>query len=242
VFFNMTKGPFFDNLKLREALSLTVDREVLVTKVSPRGQQPAYGLVPPTVPDYTSQPLFFKDMSKEERLTLARKLYAEAGYGPQNPAKFSLLYTTDEELRVFLLAIASMWKSALGVEVKLENREWQVFLNAVRQKDYDIGIMGTIATYADAEGFFDNYRSDAGFYNHSGYSSPAFDSLLAKSKQATDMAVRRDLLQQAERLLMTDMPIIPIQFGAINRLVSTRISGWRDGISYPASRYLSIKE
>src|SRR5260370_40591671 len=108
-----------------------------------RGEKnPAYSVIGPTFTNYTPQQADFAEIPMAERIARAKKLYAEEGYGPQNPLKITVTYTTNEEVRANVLAIAAMWRAALGVDVKPENQEFQVLLNTLRQKNYEISILG----------------------------------------------------------------------------------------------------
>src|SRR5690606_34068301 len=84
---NLTRPPFKDNPKLRQALSMAIDREVLADKIVGRGETAAYSWVPPGVDNYESPRLPWAELSRDERHTRARAVYAEAGYGPGNPAR-----------------------------------------------------------------------------------------------------------------------------------------------------------
>ena len=125
---NLTKAPFKDNPKLRQALSMAIDREDITEKVTGRGEQPAYGWVPPGVNDYEAMQFNYASESRDERHATARRLYREAGYGPDNPLKVELRYNTSETHQRVALAAQAMWADVLGVEVKLINEEFQVLL------------------------------------------------------------------------------------------------------------------
>ncbi|MDB5360806.1 MAG: peptide transporter substrate-binding protein [Rhodospirillales bacterium] len=238
---NMTKGPLAQDLRLRQALNMTVDRETITQKVIQSGSLPAYGFMPPVIPDYISQPMFFKSLSQAERVTKAKELMKEAGYGPGHPLKLTLIYTTSDQTRTQLLAIAAMWKQ-IGVETVLENMEWQVYLSKVQQKDYDIGAMAEYGLYNEPEDGLQNYISANSSYNYPGYRSVAYDKLFAAGKVATDVETRNGLFEQAEKQMMTDMPVIPMTDTLQHTLVHKRVVGWRANVVYPQSRYLSVTD
>lgn len=236
---NMTKGPLAQDVRLRQALNMTVDRETITQKVIQSGSLPAYGFMPPVIPDYVSQPMFFKSLSQAERVTKAKELMKEAGYGPGHPLKVTLIYTTSDQTRTQLLAIAAMWKQ-IGVETVLENMEWQVYLSKVQQKDYDIGAMGEYGLYNEPEDGLQNYISANSSYNYPGYKSAAYDKLFAAGRVATTVETRNRLFEQAEKQMMTDMPVIPMTDTLQHTLVHKRVVGWRANVVYPQSRYLSV--
>jgi oligopeptide transport system substrate-binding protein len=238
---NMTRAPLGTDLRLREALNLATDRETISTKVIPNGSLPAYGFMPPVIPDYISQPMFFKSMSPAERLTKAKELMKEAGYGPDHPLKITLIYTTNDQVRTEMLAIVAMWKQ-IGVETKLDNMEWQVYLNRVQQKDYDIGSMGEQGLYNEPEDGFLNYISSNASYNYPGYKSAEFDKLFDEGRVATTVEARAKFFEAAEKQMMTDMPVVPLTDVLQHTLVHKRVQGWRANVVYPQSRYLSVTD
>ena len=238
---NMTRGPLSQDLRLRQALNMTVDRETITQKVIPNGSLPAYGFMPPVIPDYVSQPMFFKSLSQAERVTKAKELMKEAGYGPDHPLKFSLIYATSDQTRTQLLAIAAMWKP-IGVEVTLENMEWQIYLSKVQQKDYDMGAMGEAGLYNEPEDAFINYISTNTSYNYPGYKSAAFDKLFDEGRVATTVEARAQFFEAAEKQMMTDMPVIPMTDVVQHTLVHKRVIGWRANVDYPQSRYISVAD
>jgi oligopeptide transport system substrate-binding protein len=240
LFFNMAKGPHFLDIRVREAFNLAIDRETLVTKVDPRGEQPAYGMVPPVTSDYTCQSMAFKGMPQAERMARARELMQAAGYGPDHPLKLDVSYATEESNRQLLLAIAAMVKPA-GFDLKLQNMEWQVFLDIENQRNFDIGFVNLVGTYDDYENGLDNFRSDAGIYNVNGYANPKFDELFHRGGTSTDPLERRRLMEQAEKLMLDDYPIVPLEFYVRNVLVNPKLQGYVAKVVYDQSRYLSFK-
>ncbi len=238
---NMAKGVLAGDTRLREALNLATDRELLTTKIVPLGGQPAYGVVPPIVSDYAGPKMPFKDLAPAERITRAKALMQQAGYGPDHHLKVTISYPTRESTRQILLAIAHMWAS-IDVDVALDNMEFQIYDQHLNSRDYDLGIMGAFGAYDDFETVLDNYRSDAGDSNWTGYHNPKFDDLFHRGGTALDPAQRRDLMQQAEGVLLSDYPVIPLYFDMRNRVVSPKLQHFEAGVLYPQSRYLSLAE
>ncbi|MDB5360805.1 MAG: ABC-type transport system periplasmic substrate-binding protein [Rhodospirillales bacterium] len=239
--FDMKNGPFVGHPKLREALSLAVDRDLIVTKIVPEGQKSSYSIVPVAISDYTPPVYDWKTLPMAERLARAKRLLAEEGYGPDHPFKFEITYTTNDQTRTMVLAIAAMWKP-LGVEVTLQNQEWQVYETTLRQKNYAMGPLGGIVTYDDAAQFLEPYTSLATDQNTIGYSNPAYDKLMAAASVATDLKSRRALLEQAEKVILADYAEIPLYDAAINMMVAPKVGGWRNTNPYIQSRYLSIED
>jgi oligopeptide transport system substrate-binding protein len=238
---NMTRGPLSQDLRLRQALNMAVDRETITGKIIQNGSLPAYGFIPPVIPDYVSQPMFFKSLTQAERVAKAKALMTEAGYGPDHPLKVSLIYTTNDQTRTQLLAIAGMWKQ-IGVETTLDNMEWQVYLSKVQQKDYDIGAMSEYGLYNEPEDGLMNYISSNISYNYPGYKSAAYDKLYEAGRVAISVETRNGLFEQAEKQMMTDMPVIPMTDTLQHTLVHKRVVGWRANVVYPQSRYLSVTD
>ena len=227
--FNLTRPPFQDNLELRRALALAVDRDIITGQVTNAGEVPAYGWVPP-VQNYRGQQMPEAAWTQEERVVEARRLYALAGYSEENPLRTRILYNTQEDHRRIAVAIASMWRQTLGVEVEILNQEWKVFLDTRQQKiETEIYRSGWIGDYNDAYTFAELFASGSGL-NHTGYSSPDYDRLLREASAEGDMARRAELLQQAERVLVEDLPIMPLYFYVTARLVRPWVGGYMPNI------------
>ncbi|MDB5363740.1 MAG: oppA 2 [Rhodospirillales bacterium] len=237
--FNMTTGPFAANKLLRQALALTYDPRVVVEKLLPQEQRVGDSWVPPTVPNYTPQQVFYADMTMERRLTLARQLYAEAGFGPGHPFKFVVQYSRYEDTRTELLAATHMWKAALGVEATIEAEEFQVYLQRIKRGDYEMTVLGNSSTIEDPFDFLIRFRTGWSD-NYSQYSNPAVDALLDRAGVTLDPEERRNLYQRAERRIADDVPGIPSQVNSIVMLVNAHLMGWVDDRPYPQSRWFSF--
>jgi oligopeptide transport system substrate-binding protein len=237
---NLEQAPFKDNLALRKALSFAVDREILTEKVTKAGELPGLGWVPPGMNGYTSQTIPELALAKNERLKLAKDLYAEAGYSKDKPLEIELLYNTSENHKKIAIALSAMWKQALGVKVKLRNEEWKVYLNSRSQRQFQLIRSGWIGDYNDASNFLDLFRSDVGTMNPSVWKNKDYDSLMKQASIETDSQKRIELMQQAERILLADMPLIPIYYYTTQHLLSPDLKGWKDNVmDIHPSRYLT---
>ncbi|MEC9406052.1 MAG: peptide ABC transporter substrate-binding protein [Pseudomonadota bacterium] len=224
--FNVTKPPFKDNVKLRRALSMAIDRQVICDKIVKLGEQPAYGFVPPGITGYTSQVAEYADLDREARFEEARRLYREAGYSKENPLKVEIRYNTHENHKKVSLAVAAMWRAVLGVDYTLINEEWKVFLQTRKLKqDTEVFRAGWIGDYNDPYTFLELLHSKHGI-NDSGYNNPEYDALLAEIAVQTDMARRTQLMEQAERMLLADQPIMPIYYYVEKGLVKPYVDGF----------------
>ena len=225
IILNTNKGPLTD-VRLRQALSMTLDRETLADRVDPHGEVPAYGLVPPGIPGYAQQPPDWASLGKADRLAKAKALYAEAGYGPDKPLKLELIYPTTEDSRRTTTAMAGMWKQALGADVTVTNEENQVVLAQTRHHDFQMSLYGWIADYPDPWTFLSIFQSDSGDLNTSDYKNPEYDGLLNEATHTLDPAARLKVLEAAERLVSRDMPVIPMYYDVRPYLVSTKLDGY----------------
>jgi oligopeptide transport system substrate-binding protein len=206
---NMTLGPTARSKKLREALSLAIDRRRLVSTLG-LGQVPAYGFVPPGVWNYAYQSQPWKVLSDADRNALARQLYAEAGYSTQRPLNLRLLYSSSVGIKQTAILIAAMWKEVLGVDTTFTEEEFRVFLQSSHDRTrWDVVRLAWTADYNDASNFLDTFRSKS-INNDSGYRNDAFDSLLDQASRTVDATRRRDSLEKAERTVLSDYPTIPL--------------------------------
>lgn len=239
--FNLQDPLFKDNPKLRRALTLAIDRDILTEKITQSGEIPAWGWVP-AVDNYGQQSMEEKALDKAARLKLAKELFTESGYGPDKPLELEILYNTSDNNKKLAIAVAAMWKQTLGVKTNLRNEEWKVYLSSRRQKQFQIVRASWIGDYNDAYTFLSLFKSDVGEMNTTGYSNPEYDRLIKEAETQADTHKRREAMEQAERILLADTPIIPIYFFTTQHLISPRVSGWEDNVmdAHP-TQYLSLK-
>jgi len=227
--FNLRRAPFRDDPGLRRALSLVIDREKLAQLVLRVGELPAYGWVPPGVYNYTSQSFDYRAKPLAERLAEARRLYAQSGYSSGKPLRFELRYNAGEVHNKLAVAIASMWKQALGVEARLTAVEFKSLLQDIDRGDVEVFRSSWVGDYNDAYTFAQYLKSDFGL-NLTHYRNPEYDALLLTAAAQVSVAKRRELLQQAERLMLHDHPLIPLYFYVNKHLVKPQVEGWYDNI------------
>ena len=227
--FNLQRFPFKDQPKLRRALSLVIDRARLTKLVLRVGELPAYGWVPPGVDQYESQSFDYAQTPLAARIDEAQRLYREAGYSRERPLHFELRYNAGEVHTKLALAIASMWKEALGVEVRLTQVEFKSLLQDIDRGDVELFRSSWVGDYNDAYTFAQVLKSDFGV-NLPHYSSPRYDALLHSAARQRDPLQRGALLEEAERVMLADHPLLPLYFYVNKHLVKPDVLGWYDNV------------
>ncbi|RZO95852.1 MAG: peptide ABC transporter substrate-binding protein [Gammaproteobacteria bacterium] len=238
--FNNSKPPFKDNPELRMALSLAVNRTIITDIVLGAGQIPAFTFVPPVKQYQGKQPEWAK-LTQEEREGLARELYTKAGYSDANPLSIEIIYNTSENHKRVALAVTSMWKKVLGVETKLRNQEWKVFLETRRlQEETEVFRGGWIGDYDDPYTFSELLHSENEM-NHSGYASEEYDALLRSASLKPAGKERTNDLLQAEQVMLNDMPVIPLYFYVSQHLIKPWVFGLEGNVmDHHYSKYVKI--
>ncbi|WP_417900742.1 peptide ABC transporter substrate-binding protein [Bacillus haimaensis] len=239
---NNTEKPF-NNAKIRKALSLAIDRQTIVEHVAQGGQTPAYSIVPPGIPDVNGD--YQENTGKlfEENVEEAKKLLAEGleEEGLDELPSFVYLYNTSEGHKAIAEAVQEMWRKNLGVETTLENVEFQVKLDSEQAGDYTVSRAGWVGDYVDPMTFLDLWVSD-GPYNDARFKNSEYDELISKAKSTLDQAERMEAMHAAEKILMDEMPIIPIYFYTKPYVLKPSVTGIYDPInSYPQFKYADIK-
>ena len=239
--FNLSREPFIQSPELRMALVMALDRQLLTDKVTQFGEQPSFTLVPPGIGEYESPVQEWAGWTQERRNDEARRLYQEAGYSEERPLRIEIRYNTSQNHKKLALAISSIWKQVLGVQATMMNEEWKVFLQNRQQKVItQVFRAGWISDYADPYSFLEIFRTDHG-QNDYGYSNPVYDQLLAQIASERIPGRRRNLMQEAERMLLVEMPIIPVYTYVTKRVVDQHIKGWQSNVmDHHYSRYMYI--
>jgi oligopeptide transport system substrate-binding protein len=227
--FNLRRYPFKDQPKLRRALSLVIDREKLTRLVLRVGELPAYGWLPPGIEHYTSQSFDYRDLPMTARIDEAQRLYHEAGYSREKPLSFELRYNAGEVHTKLAIAIASMWKEALGAEVRLTQVEFKSLLQDIDRGDVQMFRSSWVGDYNDAYTFAQVLKSDFGV-NLPHYESPHYDALLRTAARQQDPLLRGALLEEAERTMLADHPLLPLYFYVNKHLVKPEVLGWYDNV------------
>jgi oligopeptide transport system substrate-binding protein len=226
--FNTTKPPFNDK-RVRLALSMAINREILVEKITGAGELPAYGFVPDGTASYTPRRVPWRTLSQAEREAAAQKLMSEAGYGLGKPLRFELAYNTSENHKRIAVALAAMWKK-INVNVELVNTEFKVHLSNMRIGNFQMGREGWIVDYNDAQGYLFLLQTSTKQQNFSRFSNPEYDRLMDEASFTADPRKRAALLEQAEGILLEELPVMPIYFYVSKNLVSTKVKGWQDNL------------
>ena len=199
-----TENVTLSDVRVRKALAYSIDRQLLVDKVTQCGQIPAYSFTPPGSNGYQPSTEIPYDP------VLAKQLLAEAGYSSDNPfPKLEILFNTNEGHRKVALAIQQMWQNELGIEVELVNQDWKVYLSREMVGDFQISRAGWIGDYEDPNTFLDLMRPNRG-NNKTGWENMDFDALVEKANTINDQEKRYELLNEAEKILIDNMPIIPL--------------------------------
>ncbi len=223
---NNQKAPF-DDVRVRKALSLALDRETIAAKVLGRGEEPAYNLTRAGTAGFVPYVPEWSKLDQAARVAEAKKLLAEAGYSESKPLTFNFLYNTSEQHKKIAVAAASMWQQALGfVKVNLENQEWKTYLDSRRSGNYQIARASWCGDYNEPSTFLNTLQS-ANSSNRAFYKNADYDALLAKTLQA-DIGdkERARLYTQAEAQIDKDSAVIPV-YGYVNsRLVKPHIGGY----------------
>tara|TARA_S200000501_G_scaffold106085_1_gene99519 strand:+ start:7926 stop:9542 length:1617 start_codon:yes stop_codon:yes gene_type:complete len=213
-----------NNAKVRKALTYAIDREKITEKVTQCGQIPAYSFTPPGAAGYNPNTSIPYDPE------LARQLLSEALI-EENIARIEdfpvlqILYNTSEDHRKIALTIQQMWQQNLGINVELENMDWKVYLSRQNSMDYQISRAGWIGDYEDPNTFLDIMRTGRG-NNRTGWSNLEFDELVGRANATVDQDERYRLLSEAEKILIDELPIIPVYTYVRSYQLSPDVKGY----------------
>ena len=224
--FNVNKPPF-DDVRVRKAFTLAIDRKIIVEKILMGGQRPATGFICDLVPGTTNEKDFRAEggnfLPEHADIKEAKKLLAEAGYPDgKNFPKVSYKYNSNPGNKMLAEVLQGMWKQFLGIEVELLNEEWKVFIETRRKKDFDIAREAWIFDFYDAANLLECLISNSP-QNDTGYSNEKFDKAMKNASMETDKVKRINYLHEAEKYIMEDMPVAPIYFYSSAVMQSKRV-------------------
>ena len=218
------RDPALKDVRVRQALSMAIDREFITTKLLRAGQRPAYSLAPPGLPDYPNGPkVYWAGWPLAKRQVEARRLLAAAGYGPGHPLKILVKNRNSADTLLILPSVQNDWK-AIGVQAGLQQNDVQVAYMEYELHDFQVGDAGWLA--ADGLAYLDIMRSNTGANNFGQYANPAYDAELDAASDAGDPQLRAAHMRKAEAMLLADAPFAPIYYVASRNLVSPHITGW----------------
>lgn len=225
--FNMMRPELKNNLKLRQALTMAVDRKILTQDILGQGQTELYSYVAPTVSNgkYANVKYEWANWTREKQISEAKNLYAEAGYGADHPLTLEISYNTLDSHKKIAVAIASMWKETLGVNVIAANMEWKTFILARQKGNYQVARDGWVAgkNITDYTDFM--FLCDAP-QNNTHYCNPAYDELIRDANYTLDPVQKQKIYSQAIMLSMDDYPIIPLYQYTYSRLIKPYVKGY----------------
>lgn len=220
-----TTDPVMANVNIRKALAYGIDRASLLTNITKGEQQPALGIVPNSVAGFGDDEGYFKDGDFETAKEYLAKGLEELGLASPSDLTINLSYNTSEAHAAIAQFIQQGWTSELGINVKLDNAEWQVYLEKLNTLDYQVGRMGWIADYNDAYTFLEMYNTADNGNNDTGWENTKYTELLKQSVAETDPAARTKILLDAEAIMMEEMPVIPIYYYTNLYIKKDNVSG-----------------
>lgn len=236
---NLRRKPL-DDVRVRQALFLAVDREGIAGKVLRSGTQPAWTYIGAGFDDYPRNVPGEEAVPLAERRRQARALLAQAGFGPDNPLVLPYTFDGQEENRRVFVAVAQNW-AEVGVKAEANVLETGMFFQKLRAGDFTVARFAQFAPYGDPYGILQPLSTPSPG-NWAGYSNPRFDDLLRQSNLAADAAARGRILAEAERVLMADYPMVTLYHQVTRRLVSPRVQGWVDTPrGTTPTRFLSLR-
>lgn len=237
-----TKDPVMQNENIRKALALSIDREGLISNVIKGEQQPALGIVPNSVEGFGDDEGYFKDADFEEAKKYLDAGLKELGLSSAKDLEVKVSYNTSEAHSAIAQFIQQGWSSNLGITVKLDNSEWQVYLDKISNGDYQIGRLGWGADYNDAYTFLEMYNSAENGNNQTGWSNDEYTALLNESITETDPEKRTEKLLAAEAVIMEDMPVAPIYYNTNLNVVSDEVENMTpDALGNINLKYVKVK-
>ncbi|TNE38015.1 MAG: peptide ABC transporter substrate-binding protein [Alphaproteobacteria bacterium] len=242
VIFNAEASPF-DDVRVRNALSMAIEREVITSKIMVGGFQPAYSLVPPGINNFKfGAELPYKDMPRDERIAKAKALLAEAGYDESNPLNFTYKFREGVDGRRTAVAIRAMWQD-IGVHADLLHEETKTLYDNLRTGNFTVGDAGWIADYNDGQNFLYLLQTSSGPMNYGRYSNAEFDGLMDQANKELDINKRADILYEAEKIIMRDQPLAPVYYETSRNLVHKYVKGWSPNVTdkHP-TRFVWIEE
>jgi oligopeptide transport system substrate-binding protein len=238
--FNTTKGPTAD-VRVRKALTWSIDRKIIAEKVLGTGEKPAWHFTADVTAGFKPKPGFLQQHSQEELNQQAKALLAAAGYGPNHPLDLTLLYNSSENNQKVAIAVASMWKKNLGVSVKLQNQEWKTYIDSRNTGNFDVIRASWVGDYNEPSTFLSLLTS-----THSGniakFNSPEYDALIDKASRETNAEARNDDYNRAEQIIAAQSPIAPIYQYTNGRLIKPWVKGYPitnpEDVAYSRTMYI----
>ncbi|MGJ0577100.1 peptide ABC transporter substrate-binding protein [Xenorhabdus bovienii] len=238
--FNTQRAPTND-IRVRRALSMTIDRKLIAGKILGTGEKPAWRFTPDVTAGFQPEKSRQEILTQQELDNQARTLLKEAGYGFGNPLKLSLLYNNLENNQRIAIAISSEWKKKLGVEVKLVNQEWKTYVDNRNTGNFDVVRASWTGDYNEPSSFLSLLTS-----THSGnlakFHNSAYDTLLKEASQETDEMARNRDYNQAEKIITEQAPIAPIYQYTNGRLIKSWLKGYPitnpEDVAYSHSMYI----
>ena len=226
---------------MRLALSMTIDRRIMAEKVLGTGEKPAWRFTPDVTAGFTPEPGAFEHASQQELNAQAKTLLQAAGYGPSRPLKLTLLYNTSENHQKIAIAVASMWKKNLGVDVKLQNQEWKTYIDSRNSGNFDVIRASWVGDYNEPSTFLSLLTS-----THSGnisrFNDPVYDKVVSQATLENTQAARNADYNQAEKIIAEKAPIAPIYQYTNGRLIKPWLKGYPitnpEDVAYSRTMYL----
>ena len=238
-----TRSKPFDDRRVRQALSMVIDREFLAERIWSGTMDPGYSFVPPGIESYgPPATVSWKDMDLYEREDEAKKLLAEAGFGPGGQTlEVEIRFNNSENHRATAVAIADMWK-VLGVETRLLATDARTHYAFLREKrPFEVARSGWFADYPDAQNFLFLGESGNMALNAASFANKTYDRLMQEAQAEASPERRRALLHQAETILLEEQPYLVLLIYRSRNLVSPKLKGWEENVldNHPG-RYVSI--
>lgn len=225
--FNIQQPPFED-LRVRKALSMAVDQNILTTKVMRSGDQASYTFAPSLISNYQPATLDHAGIALNQRQAMAVQLLAQAGFNENNPLTITLRHVSGLEGKKISLAIAGMWRN-IGVKTTLHQAELKAHFADLRQGEFNVAWAGWIGEN-NAEHYLSLLQSDIGSVNYGRYHSKEFDALMKNAQAQADLTQRNALLSAAATVAAQDYPVVPLYNLSVKRLVSPQLKGWEDNL------------